>query len=104
MEAEACAHEVFDRKGRRFLGAKAVKARSPFDRPMTKEPRRTLRPQVACRDKSSRIAWLAEIKVFFEEYREALREFASGVRETIFPAGTYMMRVRFAVACHDPPA
>ncbi len=102
-EAEARIHEEFDRKDRKFLGAKAVRARSPFASPNTQEPRRNLRPRVACRDKWSRIAWLKEIKVFLDEYREALRQFSSGVRDVVFPAGTYLMRTRFAVACHDPP-
>ena len=102
-EDEARLHKEFDHKDRKFLGAKAVLARSPFASPTTKEPRRNLRPRVACREKWSRIAWLKEIKVFLEEYREAFFQFSSGLRDVVFPVGTYLMRVRFAVACHDPP-
>ena len=102
-EEEARLQKEFDHKGRKFLGAKAVRETSPSASPTTEEPRRNLRPRVACRDKWNRIAWLKEIKVFLEEYREALEQFSVGVRDVIFPAGTYLMRVRFAVACHDPP-
>ncbi len=102
-EAEAAIQAKFDSEGRKFLGAKAVRAQSPFGSPSTREPRRRLRPRVACRDKWQRIAWLQRSKEFLTAYREALQRFSAGVRDVIFPAGTYLMRVRFGVACHDPP-
>ena len=39
------------------------------------------------------------LKSFLTAYREAWAEFASGVRETMFPHGTYWMRVAYAVPC-----
>ena len=44
-----------------------------------------------------------EDKVFLREYAEALKKFAAGIRDVIFPAGTYWMRVHFGVECRAPP-
>ena len=102
-EEEAEIGAAFDEKGQKFRGRKSVLAQSPFGSPRTSEPRRQLRPRVACRDKWERIAWLQQSMVFLQAYREAWRKFRAGVREVIFPAGTYLMRVQYGVSCHDPP-
>ncbi len=88
-----------EKKGRGFLGARMVRAQSPFARPSGFEPRRGLRPRVAARDKWKRLEAIRRLKEFLRAYREAWAEFASGVRDVVFPHGTYWMRVAYGVPC-----
>jgi hypothetical protein len=85
------------RVGATVLGRKAVLAQRWSDRPGTREPRRTLSPRVAARSKWSRIEALLRNKVFRAAYAAARTSFAAGVRDVLFPAGTYWLR-RFARA------
>ena len=77
-------------------------AQSPWGRPTDVEPRRGLNPHVASRDTGRRIEALERLKAFLNAYAAALRSFAGGEREVVFPFGTYGMRVRFAVNCAGP--
>jgi REP element-mobilizing transposase RayT len=86
-------------EGRSFLGAKKVLTQRPTARPGPSEPRRGLNPRVACRDKWKRIEVLQRLEAFREAYRDAWREFASGIRDAVFPHGTYWMRVAWGVTC-----
>ena len=67
--------------------------------PSTREERRGLRPQVACRDKWKRIEVLKRLREFAVAYREAWRRFRAGQCDVLFPAGTYALRVHYGVAC-----
>jgi putative transposase len=92
--------EVAARKERRtVMGAAHVLAQWPFNRPGPGEPRRTLRPRVASRDKWKRIELLCRLKGFLERYREALERWRGKERGAVFPAGTYQMRVVHGAAC-----
>ena len=96
---EAHAAGELDRNGGVFQGVDRVLAQSPFARPPGQEPRRGLRPRVACRDRWKRVEALRRLKDFLRSYREAWSKFASGVREVVFPHGTYWMRVAYGVPC-----
>ena len=85
--------------GRSFLGARKALAQKPLARPAMEEPRRGLSPRVAGRDKWKRIEAIGRLQSFVAEYREAWRAFRAGARETVFPEGTYWMRVAYGVAC-----
>jgi putative transposase len=87
------------RKGRSFLGVARVLAQKPSARPATGEPRRALSPRVATRNKWKRIEALLRLAEFGRAYREALTAWKAGVREALFPAGTWQMRVQHAVIC-----
>jgi REP element-mobilizing transposase RayT len=102
LEREQKIQKCRKQKDLRFLGARKVLAQSPFSRPSTVEPRRGLNPRVASRDKWQRVEALGRLKSFLEAYRVALRQFAEGDRTTVFPFGTYGMRVRFGVLCSGP--
>lgn len=78
--------------GTRVLGREGVCSMPPFDRPQTPAPRRQLRPLIACRDAASRIAALEALKRFRAAYREARARFVAGVRDVVFPAGTFALR------------
>jgi hypothetical protein len=89
VEAEARAERA--RTGRRVLGRKAVRRARPTDRPSSLEPRRRLRPALACRNRPRRIAELAALRAFRAAHRRARLRFAAGQRSVLFPPGTYRM-------------
>ena len=86
-------------KGLGFLGARKVLAQRHTDVPRTEAPRGGLNPRVAARDKWRRIEALRRLVSFLEDYREALGKLRSGIRDVVFPAGTYQLRVSLGVAC-----
>ena len=86
----------------RVLGAAAVLRQKPTDSPASNEPHRELNPRIAARDKWKRVEALQRLKSFLEEYRAAWRQFRDGVRTVLFPAGTYLLRLRHGVACAPP--
>jgi putative transposase len=88
--------------GRGFLGAARVLAQKPSARPMPGEPRRQLSPRVAAKDKWKRIEILTRIGDFVREYRAARKAMRSGVRDVVFPAGTYRLRIEYGVRCAAP--
>jgi len=87
------------RSGARVLGRKAVLAQRWRDRPATREPRRQLDPRVAARSKWSRIEALMRNRDFRALYAAAREAFVAGVRDVVFPAGTYWLRRFVQAAC-----
>jgi len=86
-------------EGRAFLGERSVLAQNPAARPAQGEPRRRLKPRVAGRDKWKRIEALRRLRAFLDAYREAWAALKAGVRDAIFPDGTYWLRVAYGVRC-----
>jgi hypothetical protein len=93
LEAEAA------RGHRQFLGAVKVLAQKATARPRGGEPRRRLNPRVAARDKWKRVEALGRLVGFLRAYREAWVTRQRGVRDVVFPAGTYLLRVAHGVPC-----
>jgi putative transposase len=89
-------------EGRTFLGALKVLAQKPHARPAPTEPRRGLNPRIAARDKWKRIEAIGRLKEFLRSYRLAWSAFARGVRDAVFPHGTYWMRVAYGTTCAAP--
>ena len=58
-----------------------------------------LNPRIAGGDKWKRIEALSRLVSFLKSYREAWAAFRDGVRDVIFPAGTYWLRVNQVVRC-----
>jgi REP element-mobilizing transposase RayT len=85
--------------GVEVLGVRRVMKQRPTGRPASGEPRRGLNPRIACRDKWKRIEAIGHLLSFLEGHREALLRYCMGERDVVFPHGTYLMRVRFGVAC-----
>ncbi len=100
LEDEAAAELASS--GRSFLGVARVLAQRPGDRPASVEPRRGLNPRIAGRDKWKRIEAISRLKSFLADYRVAWREYTRGLRQTVFPHGTYWMRVAYGVRCAAP--
>ena len=81
--------------GRGVLGRKAVLRAEPTDSPKTVEPRRELRPHVACLDKRRRLHELAALVAFRAQRWFALVRYLVGAPDVVFPRGTYRIRGRF---------
>jgi putative transposase len=77
-------------KGTRVVGRRAAISASPNDRPRTMEPRRNLRPHLACLDAARRVVELVALKRFRAAYAEARAAFLAGDAH-VFPWGTYKM-------------
>ena len=89
--------------GRGFLGLAAIRKQRREDRPRSPAPRRDLSPRIACKDEVKREAALEELDSYVDEYRAALIEFARGVRDVLFPLGTFLMRARYQVRVASAP-
>jgi putative transposase len=89
-------------QGRSFLGARMVLAQNPNARPAPGEPRRGLNPRIAGGDKWKRIEAILRLKEFLKAYRDAWLAFAGGLRDTVFPPGTYWLRVAYGARCAAP--
>jgi REP element-mobilizing transposase RayT len=100
LEDEA-AHKLAS-EGRSFVGVRRVLAQRPGARPAPVEPHRELNPRVAGRDRWKRIEAISRLKSFVKEYRTAWLAFTRGLRDTVFPHGTYWMRVAYDVRCAAP--
>jgi putative transposase len=101
-EAEVQCGEKRRAEGRSVLGRRRVLRQSPFSRPESHEPRRNMRPRVACRSKWQRIAALQRNKEWQAEYRDARERWKAG-EPAVFPYGTYWLRRHAAVQVAPPP-
>jgi len=99
--AEEAASAERRRAGTVVVGRKNVLAQRWSDRPGNRELRRNLSPRVAARSKWSRIEALLRNRAFRDAYSAARESFAAGIRDVIFPAGTYWLR-RFTRAICVP--
>ncbi|MDB4946089.1 MAG: hypothetical protein JWP97_5623 [Labilithrix sp.] len=77
------------RTGLRVLGRKAVLRAAPTAFARSVEPRRELKPEVACANRERRIAVLLALRSFRNRRRIALARYWAGERGVAFPAGTY---------------
>jgi len=89
------------RNGATVVGRKSILRQPWSDRPDSREPRRGLVPRIAARNKWSRIEALRRNRSFVDAYIAARARFIDGVRDVLFPAGTYWLR-RFARALCIP--
>ncbi len=98
-EAEERAAAELRNEGRHVLGVSQIVGQKPNNRPAPGEPRRALNPRVACRNKWGRIEALLRLAEFGCSYRKALAAWRTGVRDALFPPGTWLMRVEHGVRC-----
>ena len=99
--AEADAETKRQATGARVMGRQAILDQDWRDSPSSHEPRRDLNPRVAAKNKWSRIEALQRNKDFGNGYRKAFEAFREGIKDVLFPAGTYWLR-RFAAAICEP--
>ena len=93
------AREALVAQGRKFLGAKAVLQQSFDAAPNSTELRRTASPRIAAHNAPLRVHAIRRLLDFVRRYRAAWHAYRSGARDTLFPAGTYALRVHARVAC-----
>ncbi len=91
------------RQGRKFKGPRAVRRLSPSTRPTTTRGG-GINPRVAGRDTAMRVRSLEAVRAFHDAYREAWTKMKQGPDDFWFPAGTWRLRVHYAVRCHPFPA
>lgn len=97
--AEDRAATGLEEKGRSFLGVARVLAQDPLSLPASREPRRGLKPRLGCRNQWRRIELLLRVREFPKAHRAALEAWRAGIRDVLFPAGTWAMRVFHGVSC-----
>jgi putative transposase len=87
-------------KGWKFLGAHKLASLSPFARARSWEPLRSLNPTFAVgrHNKQAFFACVARLRAFRQQYRAALELWRRGVREALFPSGTWWMSVWHAAS------
>jgi REP element-mobilizing transposase RayT len=99
QELEDASHRNVAHAKRGFLGRARVLAQKPFARPAPDEPHRRLNPRVAARDKWKRAEVLSRLMEFLRAYRAAWADRRAGIRDVVFPAGTYLLRIQHGVCC-----
>jgi len=102
-EPEARARAMHDAAGHAVLGRRPVRRQSIHDRPRTHEPRCGLNPRVAGQDKWKRIEALQRLRASRRAYHEALSRWRAGLREVVFPAGTWLLRRLLGVVTEAAP-
>ena len=92
--------------GSRVVGRKAVLRQSPRMAPESHNHRlgQRLRPRLATRNKSLRVALLRENKRFVHDYRDAYRRHRGGELGVEFPFGSYKLVEQGMVRCKACPA
>jgi REP element-mobilizing transposase RayT len=85
--------------GSSFLGVARVLGQKPTAQPAPGEPRRTLNPRIAGRDKWKRIEALGRLVEFLRSYRSAWAARRAGKADVVFPCGTYLLRIVHDVPC-----
>ncbi len=94
-----------ERKGWSYLGARRA-TRVPFTRrARSREEFGALNPKFAAGgDPAVTKQAVAKMRAFYTAYRKALDAWKKGVRDVLFPFGTWWMRIHHRVACEPPPA
>jgi putative transposase len=99
IERETEIRAKFRTEGRSFLGMDRVLRFKPEDRAKSRERRRGINPRVAAKDKQVRVDAIEHWSAFVSAYREAWLAWRGGNHSVVFPAGTWLMRVRHRAAC-----
>jgi putative transposase len=87
----------------RVMGWKAATKKSVRAAPTSEERFRTV-PSYSADTREQRAAAWKRRRGFLARYRDALRRFLGGDWSTVFPTGTWLMKVRFGVSCCPLPA
>jgi putative transposase len=85
---------------RSFLSPNKIRSLSPFARARSLEPIRSTNPTFAVGRGGRDVFFqcVARLRAFRDEYREALKLWKLGVRNVVFPCGTWIMSVVHKVA------
>ena len=100
--AEAGHRQKAREQGLSFSGSRAIRKVRWTSAPTTRESR-TLNPTVKASTQAGRAYALSLLATFRAQYKRALVSFNAGVRNVVFPAGTWQLVRRHHVRCHSPP-
>jgi hypothetical protein len=93
------AREDMALRGLSFVGRNTVLRQSFSAVPKTPAPRRNPSPRIAAKSTPARVDAIRRMLEFVRAYRAAWTEWRSGNRTTVFPLGTYALRIYARVAC-----
>ncbi len=96
------ARQKVTRAGGKFLGRKAVLAQSLATRAGSYEEKRGIVPRFAARTRSTFLQMVRTFRAFQSGYRKALEAWRAGVRDVVFPHGTYWMFVHHHAPVKPP--
>jgi putative transposase len=105
VEKAAVADADTDADESSFLSPERIASLSPFQRVVTPEPAFARNPTFAV-GRGRGEAWhraAMATRAFRSAYRSALERWRAGVRDVLFPAGTWWMRVFHAARVSDDP-
>lgn len=94
------------RRGWKYLGADRCRKSSPYRRAKSFEPLRRRNPTFAV-GRGQRDAFFQAVRglrAFRNAYRLAREQWRGGIRDTLFPPGTWWMRCFHGVRIAEPPA
>jgi putative transposase len=94
VEADVSRREAEHAKLGTAMGMTRVLEQDWRASPESFELRRQLQPTIKGRDKWARIEALQRSKAWLVAYKDALTQFVAGVRDVVFPAGTWWMCAR----------
>ena len=90
-------------RGLEVLGAAKVMAQPWYGFPGRPEDLFGTEPSVSGRSKWARIAALQRRAEFEAAYARARAQFLAGIRDVVWPAGTWLMRVCYGLPCETSP-
>lgn len=94
-------HQGMKARGQTFLGARRILRRERKSRPKNEPRRYKSRLYLICKDPEQRKIELELLHQFRREYREAFEAFRAGIRDVLFPEGTFKMRRDAGVKCRS---
>lgn len=97
-QEEETARERRRKNGQEVLGRKGVLNTTPTEKPRSVEPRRGLRPAIACRNTARFRTELVQLIAFRKARRVSLDRLREGGSDIFFPPGTYHIRGVFQTA------
>jgi len=89
-------------KGEEFAGVDAILNTPSSKKATSEEPLGATIPRVGAKNKTLRIKLIKIAREWVRSYREALKSWIGGLRETVFPAGTFAMQRQFQVTVCPP--
>lgn len=103
-EVEKAKRAAMRTANRKFIGPNRVLRQDPHDTAASWEKRRGRNPTFASRDKWKRIEAAQRKRDWLHAYRAALGEFRRGVRDVVFPHGTWAMTRLYRCNCAPSPS
>ena len=82
-----------------FVGATVVLNQAFDSKPKTEQPLGSLNPRIAAKSPMVRVRAIQSMRAFTKAYRAAWLCFRDGIRDVLFPAGTYALRLHSGVRC-----